>query len=203
MKKRLFLMSCAAIAAAGLPGTAHAQTSYQPYLGQIEVFGMNFCPRGWASASGQLIAISSNQALYSLLGTQYGGDGRTTFALPDLRGRVMVNQGNAPGGGTYSVGQRGGAEQTVLTNTNMPSHTHSMVLRARDVAATSDNPTNNLPADYPAGVNVYAAPPANVSMSGDAIAVGGTGSNLPYSNVQPYLTSNICIATQGIFPSRS
>lgn len=169
-----------------------------PLLGQISMFAGNFAPRGWALCDGQLLAISSNTALFSLLGTTYGGDGRTTFALPDLRGRAPIHEGQGPGLSDKRLGQRGGAEQVILQVSNLPSHTHS--LNASTATGTSNVPTGNVHADTSVFDKEYATT-ANTAMSGTAI--GNTGGNIPVSIVQPYLTINYIIALQGTFPSRN
>jgi microcystin-dependent protein len=169
-----------------------------PLLGQISMFAGNFAPRGWALCDGQLLAISSNTALFSLLGTTYGGDGRTTFALPDLRGRAPIHEGQGPGLSDKRLGQRGGAEQVILQVSNLPSHTHS--LNASTATGTSNVPTGNVHADTSVFDKEYATT-ANTAMSGTAI--GNTGGNIPVSIVQPYLTINYIIALQGVFPSRN
>lgn len=192
----------------GLPPTA-ASAGMDPFIGEIMIVGFNFCPRGWAPANGQLLPISSNTALFSLLGTQYGGDGRTTFALPDLRGRVPINVGQGPGLSNYQMGQRGGAETVTLSTGQMPPHTHAVTGTVNAVASPGNSPTpqGNLNAvstaaaiyaPLPAGASTV--PMANGTVSGTA---GSAGAGQPVPNVQPYLAVNICIALQGIFPSRN
>jgi microcystin-dependent protein len=169
-----------------------------PLLGQISMFAGNFAPRGWALCDGQLLLIDQNQRLFSILGTTYGGDGRTTFALPDLRGRAPIHEGQGPGLSDKRLGQRGGAEQVILQVSNLPSHTHS--LNASTATGTSNVPTGNVHADTSVFDKEYATT-ANTAMSGTAI--GNTGGNIPVSIVQPYLTINYIIALQGTFPSRN
>lgn len=173
-------------------------------MGTIEQFGFNFCPRNWLATEGQLLPISQFQTLFSLLGTTYGGNGRTTFALPDTRGRMMIGWSRQPGPGlpTYSWGERGGRHSVMLTTANMPAHNHTATLRAEDEAGTSDNPTNHLLADFPAGQTIYADGPANVNMAADAIQVGQAGGGQSFDNMPPYLAVTTCIAVQGIYPSR-
>ena len=185
-----------------LPATgANAQ---EAILGEVKLFGFNFCPRGYAAAAGQLLPIASNEALFSLYGTFYGGDGRTSFGLPDLRGRVPVAQGQAPGLSAYQIGQRGGAETVTLSINEMPSHNHPM------------NATND-PADQrrPNG-DILAWP--EVSIEGEELdiygngdpdkvmhpgSIGATGGGQAHENRMPYQVMNWCVATQGIYPSRS
>ncbi len=166
-----------------------------PILGQIQAFGFNFTPRGWAKCDGTLLAISSNSALFSLLGTTYGGDGRTTFALPDLRGRSGRHQGTGPGLSTVTIGQRGGAETHTLTTAQMPSHNHSIAAKEE---GNSDTPGGT----YIAGDGTSAfGTSADTQMA--ANAVGNNGGNQSFNIQNPYLVVNYCIATVGIFPSRN
>jgi microcystin-dependent protein len=176
----------------------------EPFLGQIQPFGFNFAPRGWAFCAGQLLSIAQNSALFSLLGTYYGGDGRVTFALPDLRGRVMINQGQGPGLPAYDIGQMAGSTNETLLITNMPQHNHT--LNASSTDATAASPSNNFlatatGADSQGGtvtVQVY-GPTATTVMN--PMAIGMAGGSQPFSIMQPYLTINICIALEGVFPS--
>lgn len=181
-----------------------------PFIGEIVMFGGNFSPRGWAYCDGQLLSIASNTALFSILGTTYGGDGRTTFALPDLRGRAPIHPGTGPGLSTYRLGQRGGNETTVLNVTNMPSHSHIAAGTAKasysppSGGATLPNPSGNNFSGA-TGTNIYSSNPSNVTMAADniAVTVGSTGGSMPFGNMQPYLAVNFIIATVGIFPSRN
>lgn len=178
----------------------------EPFIGQICLFGFNFAPRGWALCNGQLLPIAQNTALFSLLGTTYGGDGSSTFALPNLQSRVVVGQGQGPGLSSYSMGQTGGAESVTLLSTQMPSHNHQ--LNASNSTGATNTPTNNvLAASYGAledgtqvTVNTYSGS-ANTTLSPSSI--GAAGGNQPHENRQPFLTMNYCIALQGIFPSRN
>ena len=163
----------------------------EPFIGEIQVFPFGFAPRGWAQCNGQLLPINQNQALFSLLGTMYGGDGRTTFALPDLRGRVALGVG--PG---YSQGQQAGEEAHTLSVSEMPAHTHGA--NASSAAPSTSNPAGAAWAN--AGASSYAASP-NAPMAGNAVAPAGGGQ--PHENRSPYLTLNFCIALVGIFPSRN
>lgn len=162
----------------------------EPFLGEVRIAGFGFPPNGWALCNGQLLSINQNQALFALLGTTYGGDGRTTFALPDFRGRVPMHVGNG-----YVQGQSGGEAKHTLTLGELPMHGHT--LNASGGAATTVVPTGNLLAApttplYGTGTPVALAPGA----------VGTTGSNQPHDNMPPYLTLNFIIALQGVFPSR-
>ncbi|MDE2371978.1 MAG: phage tail protein [Burkholderiales bacterium] len=170
-----------------------------PFLGEIRPFGFNFPPKGWASCDGQLLAINQNQALFAILGTFYGGDGRTTFALPDLRGRMPMHAGNGAGG-SMVVGERGGAEQVTLGVSQMPGHGHAVMASANIENSTS--PAGNvLGAKSRFGANVYAAA-ANLTPLAPG-AVSQTGQSQAHDNNQPSLVLNFCIALQGIFPSRN
>ncbi|PLY15511.1 MAG: phage tail protein [Sedimenticola sp.] len=163
----------------------------EPFLAEIVMFGSNFAPRSWAFCDGQLLAINSNQALFSLLGTIYGGDGQTTFALPDLRGRVPVGPRQGPGLSNYTLGQKGGTESVTLTANQIPAH------RGSTLDGDSTDPTGR----YPAAPNV-AGRPANAYRADNNTNMG-TGGGQSHTNVQPYLAINFIIALQGVFPSRN
>ena len=171
-----------------------------PFLGQIIMFGGNFAPRGWALCEGQLLPISQNTALFSILGTTYGGDGRTTFGLPDLRGRVPMGNGQGPGLTNRRLGEKSGAENVTLTSAQMPTHNHTAA--AVGPAGNSNDATGNVWADD-AGVSsaTYSSGVVTGAMRGDAI--GNAGSNQAHTNVQPYQVVNFIIALQGTFPSRN
>lgn len=201
MKLQRTALAMAALAGATFTGATPA-ASQDVMMGTVEQFGFNFCPRGWMATQGQLLPISQYNALFSLLGTTYGGDGRTTFALPDTQGRMMIGTGTGSGLPTYSWGQRGGSHAVTLTVANMPVHNHPATLRAEDAAGTSDNPTNHLMADFPDGQGIYADGPANVNMAADAIQIGNAGGSQSFDNMPPYLAMTTCIAVQGIYPSR-
>lgn len=171
-----------------------------PLLGSIYMFGFGFAPRGWATCDGQILPISPNTALFSLLGTTYGGNGQTTFALPDLRGRVPIHQGQGPGLSPYSLGQVSGSETVTLTIAEMPAHNHGV--RANSAAGDSGAPENAIFANSGATDREYlTSGVANVSMSPQIITP--TGGSQPHPNLQPYLTINFCIALEGIYPSRN
>lgn len=169
----------------------------EPLLGQVIMFAGNFAPRGWAFCDGQLLAINQNQALFSILGATYGGDGRTSFALPDLRGRAPIATGRGPGLSNVDLGQRFGAETTTLTPPNLPPHSHNLM--------ASDRKADNIePADHalaPVSSDIYSSGTPNVQMN--AGAVSSTGSAQPFNNMQPSLGINYIIALQGIYPPRS
>ena len=169
----------------------------EPFIGQIILVGFNFAPRGWALCNGQLLSIASNTALFSLLGTTFGGNGTTNFALPDLRGRVPIHFGMGPGLSNYTMGEAAGTESVTLISTQIPAHNHSLV--ASSATPTTADPTG---AQLPVGSSrVYATAAAGAAMAPGSI--GLTGGSQPHPNMQPYLTMNYVIATEGIFPSRA
>ena len=185
----------------------------EPFIGQIIMFGGNFAPRSWAFCDGQLLSIADNQALFSILGTIYGGDGRSTFALPDLRGRAPVHAGSGSGPGLTPrpLGQKSGAETTTLGVTNLPPHNHAATLEGSvkqpiAVADTSRGPLNNYPAK--AGTAIYGDTPSPDKFSGDfasdlSVTIGNAGGGQAINNMQPYLAVNYIISLQGVYPSRS
>lgn len=173
----------------------------EPFLGEIRMVGFNFPPRGWATCNGQILPISQNTALFSLLGTTYGGNGQTTFALPNLQSRTPVQWGSGPGLPIVDLGEQGGVESVTLNATQMPAHGHGM-LAASNLATTSD-PTNALLASKPRfGKDVYAPPAHLVAMNPADVGVSGAN-GVPHANLQPYLVVNFIIALQGIFPARN
>jgi len=173
-----------------------------PFVAEIRIWACNFAPTGWAMCNGQLLPLSQNTALFSLLGTTYGGDGKSTFALPDLQGRAAFFWGQGPGLSLYDEGQTGGEETVTLLSTEMPIHTHSTG-RSLNAGGGSQSPAANVWAESPAGrggvVNIYATP-ATGAVNPNSLAI--TGSSLPHNNLQPYLVLNFCIALQGVFPPR-
>lgn len=166
----------------------------EPWLGEIAMFAANFPPKGWAFCNGQLLPINQNQALFSLLGTTYGGNGVTSFALPDLRGRVPLHQGTAPGFGTYFLGSPLGATTATITTGDLPAHTH--VARATSAPGTAVLPAGGYPAH---GAAPAFGTTADVAMHSGAI--GSAGSSQPHTNMQPYLAVSYIIALQGVYPS--
>ena len=172
------------------------------YMGQIIMVGFTYCPRNTMSAEGQLLAIASNSALFSLYGTTYGGDGRTTFQLPDLRGRVPIGQGTGPGLSTRQLGEIGGSETNIMTIAQMPAHNHRAGLQTSDMAANTNDPRKNSFATS-AG-NVYStSPPDRNFMATDTITVDVAGGGQPQNNMQPFLALRYCVVAQGIFPPRN
>lgn len=176
----------------------------EPFLGQISTFGFNFAPRGWASCDGRILSIAQNTALFSLLGTTYGGNGQTTFALPDLRGRVSVNQGQGPGLTNYVIGETGGVENVSLISTQIPAHNHVIQINANNAPQTGTaDPLNAVPAGG-SGQNVFAADTDGTTLMNVKMATCGmAGGSQPHENLQPLLCINVCIALQGVFPSRN
>jgi microcystin-dependent protein len=168
----------------------------EPFLGEVKILTFSFAPKGWALCNGQLLPISQNQALFALLGTYYGGNGTTSFALPNLQGRVPIHWG-AIAGGTVVIGAPGGADIVTLTVPEIPAHTH---LVASVNQATAVSPATNVFAAKPRrGVNVYAVPPANTLINSKDVVGGGQA----HDNRQPYLVLNFVIALSGIFPSQN
>ena len=186
-----------------------------PFIGEIVMFGGNFAPRGWGLCNGQLLAISSNTALFSILGTTYGGDGRTTFALPDLRGRSAIHPGTGPGLSSIKLGQRGGAEYHTLNVLEMPNHSHSGAtlngsIMVNDEDATTDDPSaGNLGvAQVSSGdISVYNTVDNTRTMAPNSVGITGntsaTGGGQAFNIRNPFLGINYIIALQGTFPSRS
>lgn len=165
----------------------------QPFVGEIRLFGGNFAPAGWLFCDGQLLPISENETLFQLIGTTYGGDGESTFALPDLRGRHPLHQGTNAGT-TFSLGQNGGVESVTLTTQQIPAHSHPFL--AANVTGDQINPSGNLPAQSP---NVQ--PYLNDNPDGNmGPAIAPTGGSQPHENRQPYLGVNFIISLFGIFP---
>ncbi|MEJ2321428.1 MAG: tail fiber protein [Gammaproteobacteria bacterium] len=172
------------------------------YIGQIILFAGTFAPRNWAYCDGQLIAINTYQALFAILGTTYGGDGRTTFALPDLRGRAPIHEGQGPGLSLRQLGQAGGSETNTLTAANMPAHNHGGgSLRVSNQAGEETAPAagNTLGG----GAAIYNAETPGTTLNPGSIVINSEGGNQPVNNMQPWLAMNYIICMQGLFPSRS
>lgn len=171
-----------------------------PYIGQININAFGFAPRGWSLCNGQLLPINQNQALFSLLGTTYGGNGQTTFALPDLRSRAPVHFG-AQGGASTVQGEQGGVENVTLTATQLPTHQHS--LNTVTDLANAGAPGNALPAARGRGGVAVFGPGGSADTSLSPATVSNIGGNQAHNNMQPFAVVNFCIALQGIFPSRN
>lgn len=170
-----------------------------PFLGMIALFGFNFAPKGWALCNGQLLSISQNQALFALLGTMYGGDGTTTFALPNFQGRVPIHFGQGAGLSNYQIGQAAGVESATLLVNNMPAHNHA--LNAMSELGDTSAPAGAFLGNTGALDREYRTSGTGVVMN--AAAIGNSGGSQPFSILQPYLVVNYCIALQGIFPSQN
>ena len=178
-----------------------------PFLGQINLFGCNFAPQRWAMCQGQLLAISQNTALFSLLGTYYGGNGTTTFALPDLRSRVPIGFGQGPGLSNHVIGETAGQETVTINTSSYPAHSHTLFAAAGP--GTTNAPGGMIEAEGQTGgrggtVNLalYSASGTSTPLAPASLTAAAGGSQ-PHNNIQPYLALNFCIALQGIFPSRS
>ena len=173
-----------------------------PFVAEIRIFPFNFAPKGWAFCDGQLLPLSQNTALFSLLGTTYGGDGKSTFALPDLQGNAAMHPGQGPGLSLHDLGETGGSESVTLLQSEIPAHAHA-VGRALNADGNTISPANAVWAQSAAGRGAAAlykdgAPTGPVQLQSLAV----TGGGLPHNNMQPYLTLNFCIALQGVFPPR-
>lgn len=191
-----FILACALLISCAFTPSIKAQGS-DPFLGQIAFVPYTFVPNHWAECNGQLLPISQNQALFSLLGTTYGGNGTTNFALPDMRGRTVVHNGQSPGGSNYLIGQTGGVESVTLTTQQMPMHTHT--LNATTTEGNQNLPTGSIPADTKILDKEYSNVVPNTTMN--TAAIGVAGGNQPHENRPPFLTLKCIISLQGIFPS--
>ena len=169
----------------------------QPFVGEIRIFAGNFAPAGWMMCQGQLLDISENETLFNLIGTTYGGDGMSTFGLPDLRGRVPVHQGQLAGGGNYTIAQTGGVETVTLTTNQIPLHTHPVIADNNATTTTATDPTNNF---YGNGgsTELYSSKTGALKVLENPPAQGG---NQPHENHQPYVALNYIISLFGIYPS--
>lgn len=171
-----------------------------PFVAEIRIFPFNFAPKGWAFCNGQIMPISQNTALFSLLGTTYGGDGKSTFALPNLQGNAPMHPGQGPGLSNHDLGEMSGSQTVTLLTTEIPLHTHSLMAVA--VPANTKAPAANQSAlARSSGGNCYLAPDANVGGMNPAM-IAPFGGSLPHNNMMPYLTLSFCIALQGVFPPR-
>jgi microcystin-dependent protein len=168
-----------------------------PFVAEIRIFPFNFAPKGWAWCDGQLLPLSQNTALFSLLGTTYGGNGKSNFALPDLQGRAPMHPGQGPGLSLHDLGETGGSETVSLLESEIPAHSHAAAASFQD--GTDQSPANEL---FATGINIgqYAVPGALTMLSPNALAPAG--GDQPHNNMMPYLTFYFCIALQGVFPPR-
>ncbi|WP_430406709.1 phage tail protein [Fluviicola sp.] len=183
--------------------------STEPFIGEVKIFGFSFSPIGYDYCKGQLYSIAQYTALFSLIGTTYGGDGQTTFALPDLQGRIPIGQGQGPGLPDYTMGEAAGSPTVTMTTAEMPAHIHTLNSLRVSIKASNDAADENAAAGLFPGVaasSVYTAAATPNVFTGGTQVVGTTdpiGSGMPFSIVNPYLVLNYCIATEGIFPSRN
>jgi microcystin-dependent protein len=171
-----------------------------PFLAEIRIFPFNFAPVGWAQCDGQLIPISQNTALFSLLGTTFGGDGRSTFALPNLQGSAPMAPGQGPGLSLRDLGESGGETAVTLLQSEMPAHSHSLQADPRPADLNTPSSANSLARSSP---DIYKTPGGAATVPLAAQALGTAGAGMPHNNLMPYLTLNFCIALQGVFPARS
>lgn len=199
MKRAALICAVALAGSAAMTDQASAQAQ-DMYLGQMMLVPYNFCPRGWTEANGQIMAISTNTALFSLLGTTYGGNGQTTFALPDLRGRVPVHVGQGPGLPNVDLGEVFGVPSTTLTIGNLPMHNHSLNA-AREAPDTGD-PSGAALATFTGGGNVYSKSGTPVTIMNPR-SIGFTGNSLPFDQHPPSLGMRWCIALSGVYPPRN
>lgn len=169
-----------------------------PFVAEVRIFPFNFAPKGWAFCNGQILPLSQNTALFSLLGTTYGGDGKSNFALPNMQGNAPMHPGQGPGLSLHDLGETGGSENVSLIQSEMPTHLHGVMAATIDVA-DSNLPTNNNIGK--ASTKVFNTVGTQVQMSAGTIGVAGN--SLPHNNMMPYLTLNFCIALQGVYPPRT
>jgi microcystin-dependent protein len=170
-----------------------------PFVAEIRIFPFNFAPQGWAFCNGQLMPISQNTALFSLLGTTYGGDGKSTFALPNMQGSAPMHPGQGPGLSLHDLGESGGSDNLSLLESEMPAHTHGWT--ASNQYGTDQSPINEMFAGGVGGIAMYAAPASITQLAPSALPV--TGGDQPHNNMMPYLTLTFCIALQGVYPPRT
>lgn len=171
-----------------------------PFVAEIRIFPFNFPPKGWAWCDGQLLPLSQNTALFSLLGTTYGGNGKSNFALPDLQGRAPMHPGQGPGLSLHDLGETGGSETVSLLESEIPSHSHSLRASTDDADVKAPSPQRSMARST--GGFLYLNPPANLTpMAGESLAPAG--GDQPHNNMMPYLTFYFCIALQGVFPPRT
>lgn len=197
------LLSLAALCGTFAALPASATCTSDPYIGSICITAASYCPREYADAAGQLLAIAQNQALFALVGTLYGGDGRTTFGLPDLRGRSPVGIFQGPGLADISQGESGGRETLSLGVNQMPAHSHGAVLRGTAATGNTDNPSGAVPARLPRS-NIYSSAGGNdAQMGSSSVTVATTGGGQPVDIRNPYVGLRYCIALTGLFPPRN
>jgi microcystin-dependent protein len=172
-----------------------------PFVAEIRIFGFNFAPKGWAFCDGQILPLSQNTALFSLLGTTYGGDGKSTFGLPNIQGSAVMHPGQGPGLSLHDLGETGGNDTVTLLESEMPSHSHAMVASTQPGEDAAPNPTEALARSVGASLYQTTTNQNIVQLSDNALT--SSGGDQPHNNLQPYLTLNFCIALQGVFPPRT
>jgi microcystin-dependent protein len=172
----------------------------EPFIGQIMMFGGNFAPRGWALCNGQLLSIAQNTALFSILGTTYGGNGQTTFALPNLQGRLAMHPGNGPGLTPRTLGETAGSETVTLVNNQMPAHNHLLACTSNPASQTQPE-GHILGAESASATQVYSSEQPNQNMN--PMSISASGGSQPHDNMPPFQCVNYIIALEGIFPSRN
>jgi microcystin-dependent protein len=171
-----------------------------PFVAEIRIFPFGFAPTGWAFCNGQIIPLSQNTALFSLLGTTYGGDGKTNFALPDMQGNSPMQPGQGAGLSLHDLGEVGGEQSVTLLESEMPSHPHALTADQRPANLDNPSPLNALARSSP---NIYKTPTGAATVPLSDLAVGPAGGDQPHNNMQPFLTLNFCIALQGVYPPRT
>ena len=205
MKKIAKLMTLGAASAMAVTAPTPAVAGDTPWIGEMVVVPYTFCPRGWVEASGQLLAISSHSALFSLLGTNFGGDGRSTFGVPDLKGRSVVGLGTGAGLDTVTIGEKGGREYITLTTANLPSHNHTGQVRSENTAnADTGNAAGN--ALGRTTLQIYsdtAAPTAAGALHSGTLSINNTGGSQSFNSRNPFLGMRNCMSTIGTYPSRN
>ena len=172
-----------------------------PFVAEIRIFPFNFAPKGWAFCDGQLLPLSQNTALFSLLGTTYGGDGKSTFALPNMQGNAPMHPGQGPGLSLHDLGETGGSETVTLLESEIPAHSHALM--ASTTSSTKPAPADNALTRIQSGATPYVAAAGAPLVTFSDQALAPAGGDQPHNNMQPYLTLNFCIALQGVFPPRT
>lgn len=173
-----------------------------PFVAEIRIFPFNFAPKGWALCNGQLIPLSQNTALFSLLGTTFGGDGKSNFGLPDLQGNAPLAPGQGPGLSLHDLGESGGEQTVTLLESEIPAHPHSLLASAHNATVNAPAPTNSLARPNPTYIYKQPTGSAPLTTMSDNV-VAPAGGDQPHNNMQPFLTLNFCIALQGVYPARS
>jgi len=201
---RMKMIMASAMLAGGMAFTSNTADAQEKYIAEVFITAANFCPRGSVQANGQLLPVAQYSAVFSLVGTIYGGDGRTTFAVPDLRGRAPISAGSGPGLSDYRQGSRQGREFTTLNIANLPPHSHTGHVVAGTAAPDSSSPVNHALADYTAlGVNAYTATGPAEAMAPGTVQTDNTGAGQEFLTLSPSLTMQYCFVMEGLYPSRS